>query len=104
MADLIELQKAYATQLTGTNGKGEWVVYNEKQEEIARLPSNFDEHQVMAAIRLGRKFELIAFNTGIFFERERLNNEITGFKNQIKVLADENTRLSNKLQTLIFNE
>jgi len=106
--DLIDLQKAHATQTTDKNGiKSEWVVYNEKREEIYRLPISWTEKQVMVAIHLGRNFELIAFNKGAEFQRSKapeamkvLQRMVTSLNEDRKRLIVENNKLANELDKL----
>ena len=108
MGNLIDLQTAYATQTTTEeNGKGEWVVYNTEEKEIHRLPKEWNERQIMAAIHLGRKFELIAFNKGIEFQRSKnpetiktLQKMIISLTNDKEIMKKENIKLSNELDKL----
>jgi hypothetical protein len=60
------LQTAYATQMTNESGQSDWIIYN--------IPKEWTEKQVMTAIRMGRKFERLAFNDGIEFQRKIINN------------------------------
>jgi len=104
----MQLQTAYATQLTTEeNGKGEWVVYNTKQEEIYRLPANWSEKQVMIAIHLGRKFELAAFNKGVEFQKSKnpetivsLQKMVKNYESDRKQIVDRNIMLANELDKL----
>jgi len=116
--DLMELQTAYATQLTTEqDGKGEWIVYNNKKQEIYRFPANWNEKQVMAAIHFGRRFELIAFNKGVEFQKSKNPQTIVSLQRMVKnyesdrkqmierntLLADELDKLNIKFETLIKN-
>lgn len=100
-----DLSKAYATQLDGgPDGKSEWVVYNENKEEIYRLPMHWNESEVMAAIHFGRKFELIAFNEGIEFQKGLAPTEIKSLRAIVKNLEAEKMVLKaevNKLGTAL---
>jgi len=101
----MDLQKAYITQTTTErDGKSEWVVYSGNGDEMHRLPSTLDEKQAMGIIHFGRKFELKALDEGIAHERECNKEELEKYRKQIKVLADENIRLSNMLNKLIISE
>jgi len=103
----MDLQTAYATQLSDENGKGEWVVYNTDKVEIYKLPSDWTEKQVMTAIHLGRKFELQAFNNGVIFQKHKAPEEIKDLRNIVKNLSadremiiNENMKLANELDKL----
>lgn len=90
MKRLIDLQTAYATQITSEkDGKGEWIVYNVDKEEIYRLPKEYTEKQVMEAIHLGRKFELIAFNKGVNFQKSKNPKTIITLQKMVKNLTAE---------------
>ncbi len=106
--NLIDLQTAYATQQTyQIGGKADWIVYNTEKKEIYTLPKEYTEKQVMAAIHLGRKFELIAFNKGVEFQREKTPGTIKNLQKIVKNLSSEkemmikeNLKLSNELDKL----
>ena len=108
MKNFIDLQTAYATQTTTeSNGKGEWVVYNTEKEIIYRLPADWTEKQVMAAIHLGRKFELIAFNNGVEFQKSKnpatiktLQKMVIDLTSDKELMKKENIKLSNELDKL----
>ena len=108
MSNLIELQTAYATQLTTEEGKGEWVMFNTEKEEIYRLPKDWTEKQVMVAIHLARKFELLAFNKGVQFEKDKRPQEIKNLQAIVKnlnaekqLLVKSNNELATELDNLI---
>lgn len=89
-----QLKTAYVQQLTTEkDGKGDWILYNEKDEEIHRFPANWDEHKVMSVVNFGRKFELLAFNKGIEFQKKQQPLEHKSLQNIAKNLKIENERL-----------
>ena len=108
MKDFIDLQTAYATQtITESDGKGEWVIYNIDKKEIYRLPKEWTEKQVMTAIHLGRKFELIAFNKGIEFQKSKNPETIKTLQSMVvnltadkDIMKKENIKLSDELDKL----
>lgn len=108
MSNLIQLSTAHATQTTTEeHGKGEWVVYNNEREEIHRLPKDFTEKQAMAAIHLGRKFELIAFNKGVEFQKKKspetmkeLQKMVVSLTAEKKMIIKENEKISTELDKL----
>ena len=103
----LDLSTAYASWVNGEHDN-QWVIYNAQAEIIHKLPAGLNETKVMAAIRMGRIFELKAFNTGIDFgKREKqkmLQPEIDWYKNQTERLKQENERLCRRLETLITGE
>lgn len=103
----MELQTAYATQLSDENGKGEWFIYNTDKVEIYKLPKEWTEKQVMGAIHLGRKFELQAFNNGVIMQKNKAPEEIKDLRSIVKNLSadremiiNENMKLANELDKL----
>ena len=108
MRDFIELQTAYVTQTTTEeNGRGEWVVYNTDKKEIYRLPKDWTEKQVMTAIHLGRRFELIAFNKGVEFQKSKNPETIIALQKIVvtltrdkELMKNENIKLSDELDKL----
>lgn len=108
MKNFIDLQTAYATQTTNEPvGKGEWIVYNTENEIIFRLPKEWTEKEVMFVIHFGRKFELIAFNKGVEFQKEKnpetiksLQKMVVSFEEDRKHIVNRNITLSNELEKL----
>ena len=108
MKRIADLETSHATQtITERSGKGEWVLYNEDRVEIHRFPMHWDEKQVMMAIHFGRKFERIALNAGIEFEKKNAPQQIVslrvlvGRQNvDILTLKEENEKLANELDKL----
>lgn len=103
----IDLQTAYATQLSVHGDKQEWVVYNVDKEEIYRLPKTLTEKQVMLAIHLGRKFELLAFNAGAALQKTKIPSTMRDLQGMVKTLTsdaklmrDRNIMLANELEKL----
>ena len=108
MPRLVDLQTAYITQhTTESKGKGEWIVYNADKEEIYTLPVDWTPKQAMAAIHLGRKFELIAFNKGVEFQKAKnpktiktLQAMLLNLQEDKKMIIAENEKLANELDKL----
>jgi len=106
-----DLQTAYATQHDGADGKSDWIIYNTKKEEIYKLPKGWTEKQVMAAIKLGRKFETISFNQGINFQKEKIPQELKNLRAIIQnltaekeFLIKENDKITTEIDKLILKE
>lgn len=71
--DLIHLQHAHVSQFTA-NGteKTDWLIRkNITSEDLATLPGYLSESDVFTILDFARKFELIAFNTGIALGKEK---------------------------------
>lgn len=104
MKDLIDLQHAHATQHGGTGNP--WKVEaNISNAALDELPGTFTEAQVFEALRFARKFEQLAFEAGIAFQK-KTSDRI--YRSRIEKLAtinqeatNENQRLAAKLMTLI---
>lgn len=104
--ELISLAHANMFQLTHRNKKNEWLIRkNITNEELFKFPSHFNEQEMFLILNFARKFELIAFNTGINFEKKKsqefLNNIIKDNNNKLSIARGENERLSAKLMQLI---
>ena len=98
--DQIDLANCHVTQNTKDGKKSDWIVKRKDGEELATLPKDLNEKQVMKAIHFARKFELIAFNKGIQFkksvktemvpdERKKLHAVIAGLEKHNSVLAEK---------------
>lgn len=103
--DLIHLQHAHATQYTNTEGKSAWKVRkNITSEDLAELPGELTEAEVFSIMDFARKFEDIAFNTGISYGkdvvREQQENITAGYKRQLVLFRNENERLADALTRL----
>lgn len=103
----IELQLAYATQLTGQDEKGPWIVYSESNENLYELPKEWTEKQVMTAIHFARDFELKAFNKGISFQKTKepetiksLQALVTNLSADKEIMKRENIKIADELDRL----
>ena len=102
--ELIDLQSANATQLTSNGSKGEWSIKkNITGELIQVLPAIVSDELIFTILDFARKYELIALNAGINFqkgkENELLADNIIILKQINRDLVEENTRLANILET-----
>ena len=108
MKRIVDLATCHVTQLTSEReGRGEWVVYNDERKEIHRFPSDWDEKKVMEVIHFGRKFELIAMNAGIEFQKQKTPDLIKTLQSMVRNLTAEkdiilkrNETLANELKNL----
>lgn len=103
----LTLSSAYAAWVMAENDNN-WAVMDQDNEKIGDFPSHWDAKDCMIAIRFGRKFELIAFNTGIDFGKTAIKNthepEIAKMAEHINVLEQMNERLSVSLEKFIIGE
>ena len=102
-----ELQTAYATQISHLGKAGDWIVYNEDREELWRFPAHWDEKTVMAAIKLGRDFEMKAFNRGVQFQKDKNPKKIKDLEAIVKrnesdrvSMVNRNEMLANEIDNL----
>ena len=94
------------SEAQGHWNKGEhddcWYVTDRHGEKIWQFPQGFDEVKVMSAIRLGREFELKAFNIGIDFgksEAARIGSiKVAALEGKVRSLEAMNIELSNLLE------
>lgn len=105
MENLIDIQLASATQFTEKGKRTKWIVNSYKGKPLYELPIHWSEKDTMAAIHFARKFELIAFNIWINFQRQKLEKSFDGerkaLKEQIRLLEEANWRLAEQLGDFI---
>lgn len=107
---LIPLATAHVTQTkTDKAGKSTWSVEaNESNEVLAKLDANYTEKQVFEILDFARKYELLAMNIGVQFQKDMSDtywkNVEAKLKKVIKELTVANDRLAEKLETLIGEE
>lgn len=108
--DLIDLANAHATQLTGSDSKKTaWSIEaNITNEVLGKLDGTFTEKQVFEILDFARKYELIAMNIGIQFQKKISDKHWmkieSGLTRVIEELTAENDRLSGILDTIIGEE
>ncbi len=109
MTDLIDLQQAHVTQTTTEkNGKSAWMVrQNGTSADLFSLPGHLKESDVFTVLDFARKFELIALNAGILFQKDKQNSFLTErislLTGTVEALKAENERLAAKLEQLIIS-
>lgn len=105
--DLIDLANAHVTQLTGSDQKKTpWSIEaNITNEVLGKLDAAFTEKQVFEILDFARKYELVALNAGIQFQKgisdEHWKRIESGLLRVIEELTAENDRLSGILDTMI---
>ena len=104
--ELIDLQSANATQLSNNGVKGAWSIKKNISGELLQvLPATVSDELVFTILDFAKKYELIAFNAGIKFqkgkENEVLSTNIIELKHTINELITENNRLADILESQI---
>ena len=104
--DLVQLATANITQNTTNSEKTEWIVKeNITGVTLASLPKHLSESDVFAIMGFARKYEIIALNAGIAFQKGSQNEVLVGklkiLESACKEMADENERLASLLENLI---
>jgi len=99
LPQLIDLQAAHVTQLTKKNITG---------EDLGKFPPSIDDPLMFKILDFARKFELIAFNAGITFQKNKQNvyllNKIKELELLTEQLTTHNDYLAGALETVTKNE
>ena len=96
MRDLIDLQNAHVTKHPGA-GQPWKVEANISNDPLARLTGSFTESQVFEVLGFARKFEQLAFNAGVAFQK---TYSAAMYKGQIEQLKEMNTRAGRENERL----
>jgi len=104
--EYIDLQSANVQQNTTDGIKTNWIVKkNISGEKLGEFPNTIPDDVMFQILDFSRKYELIAFNAGIAFQKGKQNKVL---KEQIEILkkanaelANENERLSGILEEII---
>jgi hypothetical protein len=101
---------ANVTQTTSGAVKSDWVIRanGEDGEELGRLPGNLGEAHVFEILHLARKYELLAFNAGIDFQKDKQNqflkDEIARLRFEQEAILAHNATLADTLERLTNGE
>lgn len=103
--NLIDLQNAHVTQLTEGNIKGDWMVrQNVTSDDLFTLPPHLSEKDVFTILKFARKFELIAFNTGIHFQKShqdaRLTERVANLEEELQQITEHSDKLAGTVERL----
>ena len=106
---LIDLQSAHITQITHKGQRGAWKVRkNITSEDLFELPANLSDEQAFGILNQAQKYELIAFNAGIKFQKDKQNTvllqTIEQLKKNIVIAREENERLASALERHIISK
>lgn len=99
LEDLIDLQNAHVTQHTKDGIRGEWSVeLNITNKRIQTFSPQVTDVDMASIMAFSKKYELVAFNSGIKFQKGIQNKvlvaEIAQLKKALTEVADENVRLA----------
>jgi len=103
--DLVDLRTAHATQLTHKGVKGDWSVrVNVTEEELGTFNGRISDEDMFAILRFARKYELIALNAGIQFQRHKqldIQREYTlGLEAELQAAKEHNDKLADTVERL----
>jgi len=100
LKQLIDLQTCHMTQYKNKGIKSKWhIKANGEDDPMELLPSTISDQDMFAIIEFARKYELIAFNAGIEFNKKYTNNFLT---EQNKELTSQVESLRSQLTKLII--
>ena len=100
--EYIDLQSCNATQISESGVKGDWSIKkNVTGDVLSVFPASVSDKVMFSIMDFAKKYELIAFNAGINFqkgkENEVLASNIVQLKRTNNALAEENSRLATAL-------
>lgn len=109
LVEHVDLQSAHVTQLNSGGSKGEWVVKkNITGDHLYSFAATINDKDMFAVLNFARHFELVAFNSGIKFQKDKNNEYLTAQLSEVKRInlefADENVRLATLLENLLPEE
>ena len=109
LPQLIALQASHVTQYTNDGVKTDWKVReNITSNDLHTLPKHLSDNEVFSILDFAKKYELIAFNAGIKFQKGRQNEFLTSKIRELEMLvkefATENKRITNLLETALERE
>jgi len=109
MTDIIQLQNANVTQ--GTNGhiKTPWTVKeNITGTDLFTLPKDIIDKDMFKVMDFAREYELIAFNKGIAFGKEKTvkvyDEKLKHLQFAVNEMRAENERLAEALEREMFKD
>lgn len=101
--EYIKLQNAHVTQLSEVLIKSEWIVReNITGDSLQVFPNTIDESTMFSIMDFAKKYELVAFNEGIKFGKQKTldvyDPRISALETQVKEIKSENERLALALE------
>jgi len=106
----LTLAIATATQHSKDGKNGEWAV-NSNGKKLWSLPESLTPQEAMHVIKFARKFEEVAYNQGIEFQKKdaprrisTLEKIVRNLRAENQILLSENEKIGDKLDVLIKSE
>lgn len=101
--DYIKLQNSHVTQLSEGHIKSEWTVKeNITGDSLQIFPNTIDENTMFSIMDFAKKYELIAFNEGIKFDKQKTldvySPKLEQLEERIILMKKENERLATALE------
>jgi hypothetical protein len=101
--EYIKLQNSHVTQQTNGHIKSEWTVKeNITGDSLQVFPNTIDENTMFSIMDFAKKYELVAFNEGIKFGKNKVLEvylpKIKQMEERIESMKAENERLSSVLE------
>lgn len=101
--ELIQLQSCNAFQKIGQDLNADWAIReNITGDVLQTLPGYIKDQDIFLILDFAKKYELIAFNEGIKFQKDKqnlvLSDKILHQDNTIKEILAENERLAGILE------
>ena len=105
--DSLALRTAHVTWVMAEHGD-KWIIRNQEAEEIGSFPSKWSTKDCIAALDVGRKYEIVAYQQGLA-EGKEINKNIfepllLDYYAQVQALKEMNEKLSTKLEQLIIGQ
>ena len=102
---ILDLATAHMTQHTNGHIKSDWSIEkNITDEVIIKFDKTYNEKQMFKILDFAKEYELIAFNKGIKFGKEKTitvyEEKLKVSQMQINLMSAENDRLSKLLDKL----
>ena len=100
--EYIKLSAAHATQHSNQGKKSDWSVEaNITNEKLFTLPRRLSDNDVFGILASARKYELIAWNEGIKFQKSKQNDYLVAKIKRLEainqMLISENEKLAEAL-------
>ena len=103
--DNLALRTAHVTWVMAENNDN-WIIRNPELEEIGSFPSTWSTKDCIAALDVGRKYEIVAYEQGLEEGKERQKKVfeplLIDYYAQVQALKEMNEKLSSKLEQLII--
>ena len=91
----LSMASATATMYTRDGKSGNWIVNDEKGKKLWEVSGKLSEQEIMDIIHMARKFEELAFQEGIRYEKEVVSpRDKSNLQAAVRVLKHTNEQLT----------